>query len=197
MPQFFESIALSAALVACGSQAAPVSELPPYAAAAFGQESDSGVSPYVQSFGTVGIASVISVGWWGYHGVNSAGAANDDFRVQLNGATLLGSLTTDASYLPVPYYTLLLLQPFVGVPATLSISNEGVDVEWYWQSAATAGGAHATNVAYRLEGSVQAVPEPSSVSMLLLSVVLIGAAHFAGPRRSTKTSAIRLTRKQQ
>lgn len=187
---------LFSALVFGGAQAAPLSELPPYAVAAFGQESDSGVSPYVQTIETVGNASVIAVGWWGYHGVNSIGPANDDFRVQMNGATLLGTLTTDASNLPVPYYTYLLLQPFVGVPATLSISNEGLDVEWYWQSAATAGGAHATNVAYRLEGSVQAVPEPSSISMLLMSMALLGAAQFAGQRRSAMTSAIRITRKQ-
>jgi len=196
LAQFSKAIALFAALVACGAQATPLSELPPYAIVAFGQQSDSGVSPYVQSTGTIGNASVNAVAWWGYHGVNSTGPANDDFRVQLNGTILQGALNTDASNPQIPYYTLLLLQSFVGVPATLSVSNEGVDVEWYWQSAATAGGAHATNVAYRLEGSVQAVPEPSILSMLLLSMALLGTARLAGSRRPDMTSAIQLTRKQ-
>jgi len=156
----------------------------PYAQESFGQQADAGSGSYVQTFATPTDTVLEAIQWWGFHGGSSGGAGFDSFVVTLDGVVQSGALTSVAvtaangSYL-YDIYTLDVADTKL-TASTLGIVNDSSDVEWYWQSAAAIGNpgqASATEVAFGLLGQVAAVPEPGSLTLMLL-----GLAGLAGLR---------------
>lgn len=153
-----------------------------------GVQSDGNTPPaYSQSF-SAGLGDTIeSITWWGFHGAFSAGA--DAFALELDGALQSGSIssTVEPSFADqtLTRYTFVLSSGFVvGASTLLAITNDSVDVEWYWQRAAGPDGSPLPGtepdfpVAYRVEGTsvASAIPEPESVAMYLGG--LLGVAAF-------------------
>lgn len=182
--QLWKNLSACILFASAVANAAVVSELAPYPGGPFGQQSDANTPIYVQSTLPAVAATLTSISWWGYHGIDSAGAANDDFVVMLNGSSLAGALSTDTSDPTVQRYTLT-ISPWVGIPATIAVANQGVDIEWYWQSAASIGGAHATDVSYRLEGANSTVSIENTAVLLLAGFTGLAVAR-RGIRRTRR-----------
>lgn len=168
-------LALGTAAMAIGAvQSAELAGLAPFTATSFGQQSDANALPaYTQSFVAQPGAMLESITWWGYHGANSLGPAFDSFVVLLDGLLQTGSIDIDDSNPNFSKYTLT-VSPVTLSATTLSVLNDSPDVEWFWQSAASVGGAHATEVAYKLEGRAMTIPEPTALLLVLFG--LFGAA---------------------
>ena len=165
-----------------GANAVELAGNAPYVVTSFGQQSDASASPgYTQAFGVAPGSLANALAWWGYHGVNSLGAAYDNFAVFINGASITGSLSSANETPDVTRYTLT-FTPRSVTSGSLSVVNDSLDVEWYWQSAAANGGAapHATSVSFSLLGTTAPVPEASPGAMIALG--LMGLL-FVGSRR--------------
>lgn len=165
-------IAMSLLFGASIASAEIIAERAPYSGGPFGQQSDANTPAYVQSV-VPSIPTVLtSITWWGYHGIDSIGSISDDFIVALNGTPVVGVLSVNPFSPSINQYVLT-FDPWSGTASSLSISNQGVDVEWYWQSAETLGGAHAFDVSYRLEGRSGSVSSPMPALLLSVGVVAL------------------------
>lgn len=171
-------LALGTAAMAIGAvQSAELSGLTPFTATSFGQQSDANALPaYTQSFAAQPGAMLESITWWGYHGANSLGPAFDSFVVLLDGLLQTGSIDIDDSNPNFSKYTLT-VSPVTLSATTLSVLNDSPDVEWFWQSAATGGsGPHATEVAFRLDGSLNTVSVPGTLALMVFGLLAAALA---------------------
>lgn len=161
-----------------------------------GVQSDGNTPPpYSQSFSAAIGASISRIVWWGFHGAFSEGA--DAFVVQLNDVLQAGTLSVadepSFSQGTLSRYTFDLASSYlVGSSANqLAISNDSVDVEWYWQRAAGADGQPLPGdepnypVSYRVEGVTVAapIPEADAAAMFVLGLAFVGAAVGRARRR--------------
>jgi hypothetical protein len=171
-------LAISVLAFAGGAQAAELAGQRPFAGSAYGQQSDANAMPaYTQSFSVPAGSTLESITWWGYHGVNSMGAAYDNFVVALDGVVYSGTLAVDDSSPLFSKYTLA-VAPTPLAATSLSILNDSPDVEWFWQSAESTGsGPHASDVAFSLQGeSFNAAPAASTHALMLAGLLGLAAA---------------------
>ena len=157
-----------------------------FAGSSFGQQSDPGAgSAYSQNFSPPSGAVLEAVRWWGFHGAVSGGPGFDNFVVVLGGVVLTGTLTITSTSAFFDEYTLDIVDTVLS-GTTLSIINDSLDVEWFWQSAPASGNPGAPSgdaVAFSLIGhlDVLAVPEPSSLALFVLGAgCLLRAAKARG-----------------
>ena len=147
-----------------------------YQEASYGQQSDANTSAMMQTFNAPVDKIVESITWWGFHGTDSNGAGFDHFVVKLGDVIQIGALTV--THISNLYYEYTLdITDTLLLASNLSISNDSTDVEWYWQSAASAGNANSPDdnaVAFRLNGASDEppinVPEPGPISLMLLAL---------------------------
>lgn len=153
------------------------------ASALGGEQVDASTGAFPQTYSSAVSGTIESIVWWGFHGSNSLGALYDSFIVKLDGADQTGALavTTDANGVQgLSRYELDIVDTAL-VPGSfvLSVLNDSLDVEWFWQHDDQSQGG----LAYALLGTPAApVPEPHSLALALLSLAAIGAAGRA--RRS-------------
>jgi hypothetical protein len=160
--------------------AAELVGLAPYVAAPSGQQADAATGAYAQSFSAPSGAVLEAIRWWGFHGADSKGPVFDNLVVLLDGVAQTGTLSVVAVSAFYDEYTLDIADAPLLAPS-LSVLNDSLDVEWFWQSAAAPGGLpHAQNVAFSLLGRIDRteVPEPTSSALLLA-----GLAAMLGARR--------------
>ena len=172
----------ASALLACavGAWAVPV-ELAgqaPYAGTLNGVESDSGTTPYVQSFSALANATLDQIVWWGYRLNDQSGGAADSFDVRLDGVARTGTLTVTPDGLLRKYMLDIVDSPLTA--SRLSIQNDGA-FEWYWQgtSAMPYVDPQPFPVAFSLVG-VAAVPEPATLALALTGLAVVACL---APRR--------------
>ena len=130
--KFLSALCCTVALFGA-ADATVISARAPYAGAASGQQSDAAAPAYIQSFSAPADAVLEAIRWWGFHGDNSSGAAFDHFVVTLDGVAQSGTL----SIVPGSFfdeYTLDIDDALL-TATTLSVANDSLDVEWFWQSA--------------------------------------------------------------
>ena len=161
----------------------------PFLGEPWGQQSDANSAPYSQAFEAPANATLESIRWWGFHGLDSGGSDLDNFVVALGGVVQTGTLTKAFEKSLGFYEYTLDIADIALTSAKLSILNDS-DVEWYWQSAAAQGNSDApdaTAVSFSLLGQFNAqtpnspIPEPGSLSLLLLSMAALG---FGKSRRA-------------
>lgn len=172
---FRASIASVLSASACFALADTLSGSTPYDSIASGQQSDASAEPaFSQPISLPSDALLESITWWGFHGINSGGPAYDSFVVALDGVPVNGSLVVDNTNQLFSQYTLS-FAPTPSSATSLSVANNSLDVEWFWQSATGLdGGPDAFNVAYRIDGTVQqAVPEPSSILLVVAGLAFV------------------------
>lgn len=172
---FRASVAVVMSASTCFALADSLAGNSPFAAVASGQQSDASAEPaFSQTISLPSKALVDSITWWGFHGSNSGGSAYDDFVVTLDGAPVIGSLVVDNTNQLFSQYTLS-FAPTLSSATSLSVANNSLDVEWFWQSAtALGGGPDAFNVAYRIDGAVQQpIPEPSSILLAVAGLAFV------------------------
>lgn len=158
----------------------------PFASFASGQQSDASAEPaFTQTISLPNNAFIDSITWWGFHGSNSGGSAYDDFVVTLDGTPVIGSLVVGNANQLFSQYTLS-FAPTLSSATSLSVANNSLDVEWFWQSAAALGGGpDAFNVAYRIDGTVQqAVPEPTSILLAVAGLAFVLVRQSAKRRKA-------------
>lgn len=155
----------------------------PFQGGPSGQQSDGNSAIYSQTFVAPANATLESIRWWGFHGFDSGGPDFDNFVVTLDSVVQTGHLdiTLDKS-LGIFEYTLD-ISDIALTSSSLSIVNDTLDVEWYWQSAPAQGNGKApdeSQVSFNLIGRINAqtpsspIPEPGSLSLLLLAAAALG-----------------------
>lgn len=160
------------AVLTASPQAAELVGLAPYVVTSSGQQADAATGAYAQGFVAPSGAVLEAIRWWGFHGANSQGAAFDNLVVMLDGVAQVGTLSIVAVSAFFDEYTLDITDAQL-LASSLSIVNDSLDVEWFWQSAAALGvGPDAQNVAFSLLGRIDetAVPEPTSAALLLAAL---------------------------
>ncbi|MBE0546226.1 MAG: hypothetical protein IH627_00930 [Rubrivivax sp.] len=176
------------AIVAGAAPAAELVGLAPFSGAAWGQQSDASSPPaYAQVFVAPNGTLLEKIRWWGFHGQYSEGPDYDDFVVTLDGQLQSGKLTVTNLSPLFSEYTLD-IDDVVLAASSLSVFNASLDVEWYWQSAASASdrtAADAQNVSFSLIGRRvdSSVDEPAVV--WLLAAALLPMA-WARRRQTTR-----------
>ena len=165
------------AVSATSPQAAELVGLAPHVAAASGQQADAATGAYAQGFAAPAGAVLEAIRWWGFHGANSEGPAFDNLLVLLDGVPQQGALSVVV--VSGMYEYTLDIDDAPLLASSLSLLNDSLDVEWFWQSAAAPGGLpDAQNVAFSLLGRIDRteVPEPTSAALLLAGLaVMLGA----------------------
>ena len=181
-------------VLASTSSAAELVGSPALAGQSFGQQSDASTMPaYSQAFVAPLGAVVEAIRWWGFHGQNSMGAGFDNFVVLLDGVVQTGALTVTSSSPFFDEYTLDI--PDAALTAsTLSVINDSLDVEWFWQSAPAVGNPAAPDaeaVSFSLIGHIDAfeVPAPPShhVAFAALVALAICRGRYSGKRPNGPT----------
>lgn len=181
-------------VLALGATALPASALQLVGAAPLpaldGLQVDAGTGALSQSFVSSLSGTVESVVWWGFHGVNSQGAAFDNFIVKLDGTDQTGALTSATHSAGLTRYELDIvdLPLLAGIPGTLEIVNDSDQVEWFWQYA----DANLSTQAYALMGTaaVPAIPEPETWALMLMGLAALGSV----ARRSQRNNSSRNSR---
>lgn len=160
------------AVLAASPQAAELVGLAPYDVAPSGQQADVATGAYAQGFTAPAGAVLEAIRWWGFHSANSQGSTFDNLVVLLDGVVQVGTLSVTAVSAHYDEYTLDITDAPL-LASSLSLINDSLDVEWFWQSAvALGGGPDALNVAFSLLGSIDdtAVPEPTSGALMLAAL---------------------------
>lgn len=166
--------------LAGGSLAAELAGRAPLADQAFGQQSDASGPAYTQSFVAPAGSMLEAIRWWGFHSQNSMGPTFDNFVVLLDGVLQTGSLTVASASPLFDEYTLDV--PDAALTAsTLSVFNDSLDVEWFWQSASAIGNATAPDavaVAFSLIGRTGDLPvdEPVLPSLIFSAMAALALA---------------------
>jgi hypothetical protein len=137
-----------------------------------GTQADASSGPLSQSFNSLVAGTIESIVWWGYHGQNSTGPSSDDFVVKLNGNQRFGSVLKSTDVNGLARYELQITSTLLsaGVPGSLEIVNDSLDVEWFWQYS----NAARETVAFSLQGVP--VPEPGSYALMLIGLLAVARA---------------------
>lgn len=155
----------------------------PFQLGASGQQSDGNSAIYSQTFVAPANATLESIRWWGAHGFDSGGPDFDNFVVTLGSAVQTGNLDITLNTSLGFYEYTLDIADIALISSSLSIVNDSLDVEWYWQSAPAQGNSDApddSQVSFNLIGRLNAqtpsspIPEPGSLSLLLLASAVLG-----------------------
>ncbi len=162
--------------LAGGSLAAQVTGRAAFEGESDGQQSDASVPAYIQSFTAPGGTLLEAIRWWGFHGEHSNGSAFDNFVVTLDGVPQSGELVKS----PSPHFDeyTLYFDDIVLTASELSVVNDSLDVEWFWQSAAKVGNSDlpdAIDVAFSLIGRPGGltVDEPEMPSLILAAIAAL------------------------
>jgi hypothetical protein len=178
-----------AAIALCASAGASSASLlagfDPYTAAPNGVGADPANTAYTQVFTAPSGATLDKIVWWGYRQREDPPGTADDFTVQLDAVTQIGTLTT-LSYFgfgnaDLVQYTLDVADTVL-TATELTIVSNAPSFEWYWQSADAATFADpGFRVAFNLLGTlpVATTPEPGSLAL----VALAGLALLVAQRR--------------
>lgn len=176
LSQWAIAAAMAASVMASASAGVLVGQTP-FTGSAWGQQTDGNSGPaYSQSIAAPNGAVLDAIRWWGFHTVNSGGAAFDNFVVTLDGVVQAGVLTVTAATADYDEYTLDVANVAL-TASSLAIVNDSFDVEWFWQSAEAVGNAgapDASRVAFSLLGTVgggNTVPEPSMLGLLAMGAL--------------------------
>lgn len=168
------------------ASAALIYQQPP-AAVQYGVQADASTGAFSQSF-ALGGAIVERVTWWGFHGVNSMGPDADLFEVYLDGALMQGTLTTLQEGALTKH--VLELTTAALNPVELSVWNNSVDVEWFWQSIAA---GNDTMTAFTLDGvlPVAEVAEAGMIPLVALALLsCVAVRRAAGKQMRTRAPRI-------
>jgi hypothetical protein len=169
LKQVGAALLMGAVLAGDAAASEEVAGRTPFLGALAGQQSDASTPPYTQTFAALAADTLVeTIRWWGFHGVDSGGAAFDQFVVTLGGVVQTGVLTVQAEGL-LSRYTLDIPDVLIAA-SSLSIVNASNDVEWYWQSAVAEGNPLAPSadmVAFSLTGTVGVIDEPATRLLFL------------------------------
>lgn len=185
-------LAVGCAMLAGHASAALLWNNPPNILVLDGQQADTSSTSYEETISISGPATITKLTFWGFYS-DGSDLATDNFI--LNGLNLSSSglftrsdTLIDVEGVDLYSYELALSGSnsvaFSGGPFTLSLINDSVDLEWFWQGTSNpqAPGARALSI----EGTrdVQAVPEPGTLA--LFGLALAGAGFVRMRTRSSR-----------
>ena len=185
--KWFAGVVLGCAFAAANAASVALVDYTP-STIALGEQADNSSNAYNETFSLPGPVTITKFSFWGYYSLGSD-LSTDNFLA--NGAQLTGSSLFSRS--SAGTVNLLDLNGGVvgetnlyrydldlsglnavdyagGLPA-ISLINDSLDLEWFWQGTDNPSGARA----FLLEGSRnQAVPEPGSLALVGLALAALG-----------------------
>ncbi|MBL8396672.1 MAG: PEP-CTERM sorting domain-containing protein [Candidatus Accumulibacter sp.] len=166
--KFQTGLLVCGALLAANVSATVIVERLPTTTATGIQADNSSGAPYTESV-SLAATSINRLTWWGYY--LGGGPADDLFVAQFDGLNLAGSVTSFAAGqvdgIDLYRYELALATPYLfagGSDLQIDLINDSLDVQWFWQGAASAGG----NAPRALSLTRNDVPEPGMLALLAI-----------------------------